>query len=324
MPTLSLTSATTAFSDASRSGEILQKHFDWRRSLNAISVSNPESKFLSVEPGASKTVFNGTVTTTVSGSTVIGITINPIQPSRYRFSYVSGTALGIRTDRGLALSGVVLTLVSVGNGSLTVTAGSGTPFATVVVGDSVFIPGLSTGDSAGGFNTINEGLWSVIGASGTVLTLTRPTGVSFQGASESVTPAANSVMAYSAAGVQVGDGVDITIGFALPALKSYKILEVTPKWFEVISTSPLAVQTGTPTAAGIAFYTESKRFVRVECDQESAVQVNGDSGNSNRLSPWGAGDPQQVAEYVKTGLTWSLVVKNLSGAVANVLVLSAE
>jgi hypothetical protein len=223
----------------------------------------------------------------------------------------------------MSLSGIVLTLVANSNGTLTITAGSGSPFSAVVVGDTIFVPGTTTGDSSIGFNVLNEGSWTVLSASSGAVTLVRPSGV-FEGVGETVTPSSNDALAYSSSGIQVGDNVDVSVGFSSSALRTYEIVAVTSKWFEVTSTTPLVAEAALPTASGMIFYTNAKRFIRIESDQESVVRVNGDTSSYNRLSPWSPGDVQQVAEYTRVGPTWTLKVLNRAVVSANVLVMSAE
>jgi hypothetical protein len=241
-------------------------------------------------------------------------------------TYSGGTDPGFRVDRGVDTTGIELTLVASVNGVLQVTAGTGTPFSAVQVGDHVFVPGTSTGDAAGPFTATNEGLWSVLAASSTVLQLVRPTGVDFDGASESVTPAASGdLLVYSSAGVQEDDEMDVSAGFASTAQKTYNLVAVTSKWVEFVSTSPLAEESGiVPGVAGLSIYTDVKRLLYMEADQECVVRINGDTSSRNRLEPWEAGNREQVAAFQKVGPVWSLSVLNRSQQNLNLLVVTAE
>jgi hypothetical protein len=51
-------------------------------------------------------------------------------------------------------------------------------------------------------------------------------------------------VAYAAAGIQVGDSVDVTAGFAPAVQGSYTISQVTSKWFEVTSARGIPAQAG--------------------------------------------------------------------------------
>jgi hypothetical protein len=212
------------------------------------------------------------------------------------------------------------------NQTATVTAGSGTPFAGVLVGDVVFIPGVSTGDVISPFNTLNEGYWKVLSASSTVLSLARNDGEVFSGVNENITPISNvQFQAFSAVGVQVGDTVKLGAAWAAPARHSYDVLSVNPFWIEFQSTSPLGPQTGiTPTNTSLAFYTRAKRFIVIESDQEISVRLNGDTGDTSLVEPLIPGDPKFIGAFLKIGTVWKLEVVNQASTVANVLVISAE
>ena len=320
---LNLISLTLASGDATANNNPALKFVEWKRQVLAIPVNNPKTEAVTIDPGAEKLIFDGTRATTLDGTTAFSLSLSPLASDRYRFTFSAGTDPSLRLARSVPIAGVALTLVVNTNGSLTVTAGSGTPFSAVMPGDHVFIPGASTGDLAGPFMLINQGLWQVLGTSSTVLTLVRP-GQDFEALSEVVTPASNAeFLVYAAAGVQPGDKVEISSGFN--TLKTFEVSTVTSKWFEVISTNPMAAQAGViPGAAGLQFYSSSKRFVRIEADQECVVRANGDTGSTQRISPWLAGDPEKIAEYTKVGPMWALRILNRSSATLHCTIISAE
>ena len=158
------------------------------------------------------------------------------------------------------------------------------------------------------------------------LQLTRLAGQTFSAYGQILTLTSNSqLQAFSSAGLQLTDKVEISNGFSLPILQSYPIVAVAPNYFEFLSDAPLPVnQIGIPGALGIQFYTNAKKYLRIEADQECVVRVNGDTGNAQRISPWLAGDPEQVAEYTKVGPVWSLSVVNRSTVDLNINMLSVE
>jgi hypothetical protein len=328
MANLDLYSITLATADAVESNSPNLKFVEWKRTIRAIPVENPKVEGLSVAPGVEATIFDGSRTLTLDGTTAFSIALDPIASDKYRFTATAGTDPGFRTDRGLDLTGVALTLTEQANGSLLVAAGAGTPFAALQVGDEVFVPGMMTGDASSPFNSVNQGRWSAlgVGAAGANVTLVRPAGQEFQGLSETVTPvSAGQLLGYSAAGVQPGDTLDVSAGFAVPVQRSFEIVAVTSKWIEVQCSQPLAADSGIlPGVAGFKIYADAKRFVQVEADQECALRFNGDTGSSLRLSPWVAGDPEQVAGFVKVGPAWTLKVLNRSTQTLKLTVISAE
>lgn len=326
--TLKLVSKTLAYADLPDTSNPIQRFVDWT-TQRCYLVKNAKSNPFVIDPGATMAIFSGLRTTSIDNTTEFLVTQSTLSPVRYRFTWdLTGTAPALRTDRGLNLDAVALTLTAGPNSTLTMVAATGTPFSAVQAGDVVFIPGLTTGDPAGPFSALNEGFWSVLAVTGpnTTLQLVRPAGTAFSGISESVTPSSTTaVQAFSAAGVQAGDQVNISASF-VPALQTtFSIVTVTASWFEVTATQPLPVNvTGVPGTTGIAFYYNAKRFVRVEVDQLCALRLNGDTTNLNTIAPWVPADSEHTGGFEKAGPTWSATVVNLSSQPLNLIFISAE
>lgn len=326
--TLNLTQNVLAFGDVGKTSNPLKKYVDWSVQ-RSYSVTNPKSEPYTVDPGASLLLFSGVRTTTIDGTTEFLLTLSPLASTRYRFAWDSvGAAPGLRTDRALTTATHTMTLVVNANQTLSMTSSTTGDFASVQVGDTIYLPGISTGDSPTIFSEMNVGNWVVLSKDGTstTLQLTRPSGTGFVALSEVQVVGSNvQVQAFSAAGVQVGDKATISSGFPISVQGTYTIVAVTSKSFEVLATQPLPVTvTAVPTAAGMVFYTAAKRYVRFEADQECVVRLNGDTGNTNRMSPWEAGDGDQTAFMEKVGPCWSATVVNLSSAPLQFLFISAE
>jgi hypothetical protein len=158
------------------------------------------------------------------------------------------------------------------------------------------------------------------------LSLSRLAGVAFEGASEVVTlTSSTQLRAYSAAGVQVGDSVSVSAGFAVATQKTYELVAVTDTFFEVLSSLPLPPETSVaPGAAGMIFYQNAKNFLYLEADQECIVRLNGSTDSTQRVAPVVAGDADRPGMYFKNGPTWSLTVVNASSTSLNLLVVGAE
>lgn len=320
---LSLNSTILAYSDVEVNSNPSERFFDWFRSIT-VDVNDPQGNAYTIDPGASLDIFDGTRSTGIDNTTEFQLTISPLYSTTYRFTWTgTGTAPAFRTDRGLALNGDSFTLTV--NVNLTATlSGSSGDFTSVLAGDVLFVPGLTTGDTAGPFSSDNEGYWNVLSKDGTSATLQLARfGDSFSGVTETVTLTANSqLQAFSATGVQVGDSVKISNGFSLSVQGSYTVNAINPKWFEIVTTKTLPInETAIPTASGINFYTSAKRYIRIEADQNCIIKTNGNTGNSEELQPW---DSDLKAEYTKTGPTWSLSVDNKSTLPLNLLVMSCE
>lgn len=328
MATLRYSSNVLAYDDTQITSDPSKVYVDWSRSIT-VDVQNPQQVNYTVAPLSSLTVFDGTRSTSISGSTQFNLAISTLSSDRYRFTWSGiGTNPAFRTNRNLTPVGHTITWGVNVNQTASLTSSAVGEFTAVVVGDVLFVPGVTTGDIASPFSVLNEGFWSVIAKDGasTVLQLARPSGTDFSAFGQAVVSTANTnLIAYSSAGVQVGDSVSISVGFSAPVLKTFIVDVVTPTWFEVVSTAALPVaETAVPTATGMIFYTNGKRFIKIEADQKSVVRTNGDSTDNTQLEPWYVGDATFVAEYVKTGPTWSLVVVNKSTNEMSLLVISVQ
>lgn len=324
---LNVTTKILAYGDSEASSNPRLKHADWLRNITGVLVSNPQSHAHSIAPGSSETIFDATLASTIDGTTAFDIALSTLDASRYRITHTAGTAPGFRTGRSLTLSGIAVTFTVNSNATMTVSLGSGSGFTPVQVGDDIFIPHTTTGDTANVVSVLNAGFWRVLGkTSNTNITLIRPTGQDFEGVTQTVTLSSNAQFrAFSQAGLQVGDSLDITSGFSTSTRKTFKVLTVTDVFVEFLSTTPLPSESGVlPTATGMQFFSHAKSFLYIEGNQECAVRVNGDTTNTHRLSPADASDANSVAQYMRRGPTWSLTVVNLSPVTLSVTVIDCE
>lgn len=302
---------------------------DYKITEAGIPVENAQTESFSIDPGATFLVFSGLRETSIDDSTGFNLSLSlPLNNIVYRLTYVPGEtqAPNFRTARELDLSTIPLTLTLQLNLTLKMEAQSGTPFTGVSVGDVLFIPGPKTGDGPSPFNSLNQGFWQVISNGGSNVVLKRDPDTTFEGISEDVaTSSADSVIAFSPDGVQVGDTVDLSAGFSPATLRAYDITAVTPTWVEFVSAGPLGEEQNiTPGAAGIVFYTQRKRFIGIRTNQEIVVRYNGDTGSTNRVEPLLAGVQGMEGSDHKWGTVWSLAIVNRSSARAAVQVASAE
>ncbi|MDE2425722.1 MAG: hypothetical protein KGO96_07430 [Elusimicrobia bacterium] len=327
-PTLNIFSTSTAYSDSTPNSNPQLRVFDWTKKNTLISVSNPKAEKFTIIPSGSLQVFSGVRTTTLDATTAFTVTLSTLSTSTYRFTWVSGTNPTLRTNRNLSLTGIAVTVTLNNNATAVFSIPSGT-FSGTVVGDSLFLPGPTTGDSATPFSTLNQGLWTVIAVASNNLSVTaiRPAGQTFSGANETQTLTSNGqIVAFSAAGVQINDKVDISAGFSSVDNGTYTISNVTPTFFEVSSGTSLPLESSiTPGASGLIFYSVAKRFIRIETDNEASAQFNSDTSQNTRISPFIVGDPNNTGFLDKWGITWALTIINRSPTnTLNLLVLSAE
>jgi hypothetical protein len=327
--TLEVSVATRAYGDQVSTSLPARQFFNWnRRILRA--AANPTGLPYSVPPGASQVIFDGTRSTSVGSASefVLNPSAIPASAGRYRLAWDStGQNPAFRTDRGLALSGHALTWTANANLTETLAATAG-DFSGVFVGDVLFVPDTTTGDAAYPGNPLNAGAWTVIGKSGDASTvqLSRPSGAPWSGASEVVTPGSNSiVLAWSAAGVQVGDGFFVSAGFSAPVLGAYVALAVGPTYVEFETTKPLpSGAVAVPGSAGLVFYSNLKTWYLVNADQECHLLLNGGSEANDRIAPLVPGDEESVGTAMKDGPCWAMTVVNDSLQVLNVYVEAAE
>ncbi|WNM70315.1 hypothetical protein [Myxococcus phage Mx1] len=318
MPVLNIHSTILVYGDAEAATANPQRRYvDWARHVTSVTVGKPSVREYVVEPGASLLAFSGMRSIGLDATTEFEINLVPTKDSVYRITSTGGTDPAFRTNRNLELAGRTVTVSINNNATATMELDDDSPpsnFSSVQVGDVLFLPHVVTGDSASPFNPNNAGFWTVLAVTSRKLTLRRRVGEAFSGVAETRTVQADSqLLAFSAAGIQRGDTLEIVSGFSSVTQKTFEVSEVTSNWVEFVSTEALPLEQGVvPGVGGLVFYSDAKRFVRVETDQEAVVRLNGDVGNSNRLSPRVVGDSEKIAYFEKWGPVWELVVVNRS------------
>lgn len=334
MSTLNLYETILAFDDQQISSNPQNVLVNWNPKYQYLNVTNAKSEQWTVNPGASFTAFSGTVSTSISSTTQFNVTENPILLGTYRFTWNgTGTNPALRTDRGLILfsgsSGpAAVTVVNNNNVSATFSVPSSGPnFAGTVVGDTLWLPGPTTGDGTTPFNVLNQGAWTVIGVASTNLAITavRLPGQPFSAVNEIQTVTADSqIQSFSAAGVQIGNSVNISGGFSSVDFGTYVINNVTPTWFEITPGINLPLEINiVPDTTGLAFFSFSKIFVRVECSQTAIIQPNDLSSSLIQVQPLDV--PYVPGFFELFGPCWSLSITNTNpGAPMKLLVISCE
>ena len=326
---LNLITKIQAFADQTATNNPRLRYVDWLRDMSGLTVDNAQAEAHTIEGEGSKTIFSGTRSTTLDGTTSWSVELSSLSPSRYRFTWTGGTGPTLRTSRSLTLDTEEITFTVNANATLSVSvdAGSTSTLAAVTVGDHIFIPHTTTGDAANVINVANAGFWSVLSkADSRNVVLERLAGEDFNGYSETVTLTENAqFVAFSSSGVQAGDAVTISAGFAIGAKKTFDVDLVTDTWFEVISTTALAEETSIePGAAGMIFYSDNKQFIYIEADQDCVVRVNGDTGDYQRISPIDASEVNRPGVWMKWGPTWSLSGVNKTAQDLRINVIYAE
>ena len=304
-----------------------ERAFSHRRSIDIAGDQPAGRQPYDLAPLETKTIFDGTRSTSLANDTEFTLTLSPLSPSRYRFTWSAGTNPVLRTNRALTAATHSITIAVNANQTATMTSGTSGEFTNVVVGDTIFLPGVKTGDAATNFSDLNCGYWTVLSKTGsTVLQLAREDEEDFEGTAEVVVPAANAnLQAFSAAGVQDGDRAEVSAVFSTPVLQTYDVDRCTATFFEVVATGSLPIsEVAVPTTSGLKFYSSAKRYLLVESDQEVTVRINGDTGNLNKISPWTPSDPDRSGEFSISGPVWSLVMVSRSVVPAKLTVVTVE
>lgn len=328
--TLNIHSNILAFGDANTvTSNPKLRHVDWTTDYTQISIASPENKAFELAPGETRTLFSGVRSLDIDNTTELSLSLNAQKAGTYRLGWATGggTAPSFRTERAVSVAGENIT-VTVNNNASAVFAldeASLEDFSAVSVGDILFIPDTTTGDSASPFNILNVGYWVVLSkgpvgvAANHKITCRRLPGETFQGASEAVPGASITddaqFIVFSSGDVQVGDYVVISSGFSVVTQGTYQITAVTARWIEFVSSEPLPLEADVlPTTTGVRVFSQAKSFIHVETDQPAIIRVNGASGNELKIVPRAVADLDGRAWWQMWGPVWELVVVNTSSA----------
>lgn len=325
MPTLSLTSRFLAYEDVGATNNPEQRPFDWTRKIQSIPVENPATEPHRIAPLQSATLFTGVRTLTADNTTQYDLSVSPLAANRYRLKWDgTGTAPGFRTARTIDFAAGTVTVTPQLNQSVVVTASAGLIFGSVQDGDTVFIPGVSTGDAAGPFDTLNEGFWFVLSATSAQVVLARSPGTVFSAKGETVAVASNTaVQAFSSTGVLVDDILKLSSAFPAALRQSYEIVAITDSFIEFLSGVTLApLSNAIPGATAVTIYSNAKSWIYLETDQNLDITINGNTAFA--VEPLVAGDPTKIGRFELMGTIYSLAVANASAQTATIRVLSAE
>lgn len=324
MSTLNLSYHSIAFDDEVPTNNPQARNWDEKRQLHGIIIENPCSNVYKLPPLGSLSIFDGSRTLGLNASTSFNLR-TLFANGIYRLSWAgAGASPAFRTDRGLTLSGGTLTITQQLNESVVITHSSGAVFGSVVIGDTVFIPGVATGDT-GPFDPLNQGDWSVLYATATALTLVRFPGKLYSGKAESVAVTSNSqVQAFSSDGVQEDDTLQLKTSFPNGVIGSYSLYRVTASTLEFYSGNPLPQLTSVvPGASSMVIHSEAKAYTCIETNQDIGLFING-SVSEIPVEPFIAGTKGKEGRFELKGTIYSLSITNRSTQIAIVTIRSAE
>ena len=331
MATLSIVNRFLAYEDGVSSNNPQQRPFDWSRQMQSIPVDNAACMPYRVQPLAQLEVFDGTRTLGYNAATQYSLAVLNTTSNRYRLKWTGvGNAPAFKAARTVTFGGggspaITVTVACQLNQSVAVTSSAGSIFGACTAGDTVFIPGLSTGDPASVFDTLNEGYWSVLSATASLLMLARAPGAVYSARSEVATILADtSFQVFSSAGVQLDDTLSLVSGFSPVLLQNYEIVAVTANALEFLSgTTVPPIASVVPGVGSIVVFSDAKSWMALETDQNISVSLNGGT-KAFDVEPLLAGDPSKVGMFQLTGTVYSLIVTNKSTLPATIKILSAE
>lgn len=195
-------------------------------------------------------------------------------------------------------------------------AGTAFNLSGAQVGDTAFI--------AGPFNPSNQGFFKILSLTATSLTVENELGVP-EGPLTLGSSFASDIEIYSAAGVQVGDTLQISGGFSIVSQASYPITAVYANSVEFYANNVIPVE-GPILTEAIAIYSSAKQLVYFEADQNVAVSINGSAAGVvqpfvlNQNSPFSV----KPGVFMLKSVMYSMSVTNNSTNTANCFLASAE
>jgi hypothetical protein len=302
------------YSDPSASNNPSLSNFKWAREITGIPASNPISEAFSLAPGETKTIFSGSRTLTVDGTTNFSISLKPLSSSTYKLLATSGTAPGFKTARSTGADATTQVTAVVNGPIVTFSSTGGTAFnlAAVQVGDLVRIGNL--------FNILNQGEYKILAKTATSFTVENQVAVN-EGPITLAAGFADQVRMYSSAGVQIGDTVVIKSGFSSVTFGSYKITDLTDNYIEFYSTAVLPAETGI-VSADLAVYSAAKNLVYLESDQKCTATING--VQMATMEPFIINDSRQPGVFMLKATVYSFAVTNNSLDAASCFVATVE
>ena len=320
---LNIITQLLCYSDPNVTDNPHQRAFDHTRRIQNITLENPRGDSLRLAPGASFSIFDGTIANALSGASVLDMELLSAVDSIYRINVTAGPS-AFKTAR--SPSGLAACAVTINNNAMAEFDFTGATLTGVQVGDIMRVAGDSLHDTGPfAFNSLNAGIWKVIGVAGTKISAVRMVGESFSGATESVAAVGGDVEFYADDGVQAGDKFEITGTFSQVSRRVYEVKDVTPSAIQFVSATPIPVEIGPTFVPGsLIVYRSYKKLVYIECDQDAVVRFNADTSDNNKLTPIEAGNRDLPAFMHKWGAAYNCTIVNKSVNPMNVRFFTGE
>ena len=280
-----------------------------------MDINEPESKSVSLAAGETLSLFSGVVSISDDGTTSYNISLVSGSSNTYKIAHNSGTAPVFKAARNLSSDATTEITVTKNGPLLTFTSTSGTLLSLIaggaVVGDEVRI-----GD---GFNIVNQGKYKILALTATSFQIENDAG---QAEGPIVLGAlfADILQIFSAAGVQVGDKVDLLSPFSLVTVGTYEITDVNPDYIEIYSFKSLPSETNITVQLNI--YNNSKQYIYIESDKILSLSI--DNMSVGKIEQLKAGTSIKKGIFMKSGSMYQASVKNEDTSSALIFFVSAE
>ena len=313
MSKLNILTSITGYEDDNATNNPSKNNFRWTVDYQGIEIKEPKSETVKLAQNQSKSLFSGVAAITDDNTTTYDITLKPSTSNTYIILHNSGTAPQFRTPRSIASDATTQVTVTKNGPLLIFTATGGTIWSltSVVVGDEVRIGGV--------FNLQNQGKFKVLSKTSTSFTVESSAGAA-EGPITLGLTFSSQVQIYSAAGVQIGDKLDISAAFSAASFGTYEITDVASNYIEIFSSKSLPEEIGVLTRLNI--YTNQKKFIYIESDKKLNIKINGII--SNTIEPIQFGTKQKPGMFLNTASVYSLEIENKSLDTATVFYVTAE
>ena len=319
MSKLNLLCSLNAYSDEQTVNQPSLSNVKWVREIQGIEILEPESKSITLGAGQTISLFSGAVSISADATTTWNLALKSGSTSTYVLSRAAGTVPLFRTPRTSGAAADTSVNVTKNAKLLTFTSNAGTLFALiangVIVGDEVKI--------GAAFNVANQGTYKILSRTATSFTVENENGV----AETSIVLGANYatyINIYSAAGVQVGDKVEIIANFSSVSFGTYEITDISHDYIEFYCASSLPTESAVSNnPSAIAIYRVAKKFVYIESDKKVNCYING-STTPNQIQPNVVNGINHVGMFMNSSCIKSLTLENTTVESASIFYITAE
>lgn len=307
------------YKDENATNNPSKNHFKWNSDNQGITISEPDSKEIKLPAGQSLSLFAGSISTSADNTTTWNIALKSGTTQTYVISKASGTSPAFRTARTTGADATTQITVTKNASLLTFSSTGGTALNLIVggvaVGDEVRIGTL--------FNVVNRGKFKVLARTATSFTIENENGQA-EGPITLGVGFADQINIFSAAGVQVGDKVDLKAGFSSVSFGSYEITDVSPDYIEIYSGDALPTENGVSNnPAALLIYRDSKNFLYIESDKKLSIKID-DSATPNQLNPMMAGTTSIAGVFMSSAPMKSVEITNTSMETATIFYVTTE